>query len=496
MWNNQGPYFSILKSRSETVFKSLDKSFSPEVFVVGIRKCSLDDQICVEGNAGHWLGVEDLQEVSRIAAQLACEHPDSEVEFRGGNRGEWHADHISKSSTRDAIDLLINQHDNRIEDVRYFVSYPEIANQYLVCIVLGLQTNVIAAYPAIRGESRQVDDYQKVPRATSYVEAVVAEFFIFAARELAESVRGTFIIDSVDSDYLLKRAGDRLLRDCVRRIGGLHLRGMEQLFNACNTIASLQYENLPPQGTLVLAKQDHPAIEKLVTLERPADLFDYRGSRKLLQLANENVALHTDSERIYGLATTVKDDCSSADIYEMQIVGHHHWKLLYSKRTLMEVRYGQPSLPQEGIDVAKLTADLRSEFFSIPDTKVEELVKLAMTASDASHGTMLVITDLAKDEASRLQGQPLTPLLMTDALLQTLTSIDGAVVLSPSCECFSIGVILDGISTGAGDSTRGARYNSALRYVESLKQSGHKCLAIVVSEDGYVTWVQTSEAAL
>jgi hypothetical protein len=44
-------------------------------------------------------------------------------------------------------------------------------------------------------------------------------------------------------------------------------------------------------------------------------------------------------------------------------------------------------------------------------------------------------------------------------------------------------VILDGKASGRGTSTRGARYNSAIRYVET---SPYPCLAIVVSEDGMV----------
>ena len=47
-----------------------------------------------------------------------------------------------------------------------------------------------------------------------------------------------------------------------------------------------------------------------------------------------------------------------------------------------------------------------------------------------------------------------------------------------------MGVILDGKSRpNRGTPTRGARYNSAVRYVES---SPYPCLAVVVSEDGMV----------
>jgi len=65
-----------------------------------------------------------------------------------------------------------------------------------------------------------------------------------------------------------------------------------------------------------------------------------------------------------------------------------------------------------------------------------------------------------------------------------VTAIDGAVLLDPDAYCYSIGVILDGkAAPGRGTSTRGARFNSAIRYVET---SPYPCLAIVVSEDGMV----------
>ena len=48
--------------------------------------------------------------------------------------------------------------------------------------------------------------------------------------------------------------------------------------------------------------------------------------------------------------------------------------------------------------------------------------------------------------------------------------------------CYAIGVILDGIATAKGNSERGSRYNSAIRYVEN----NGNCVAIIISEDGMV----------
>lgn len=69
--------------------------------------------------------------------------------------------------------------------------------------------------------------------------------------------------------------------------------------------------------------------------------------------------------------------------------------------------------------------------------------------------------------------------------MSLVTAIDGAVLVSPDATCFAIGVILDGRATPKGNPARGARYNSAIRYVESQNQS----LAIVVSEDGGVNLI-------
>ncbi|HOX40391.1 MAG TPA: DNA integrity scanning protein DisA nucleotide-binding domain protein [Candidatus Brocadiia bacterium] len=64
--------------------------------------------------------------------------------------------------------------------------------------------------------------------------------------------------------------------------------------------------------------------------------------------------------------------------------------------------------------------------------------------------------------------------------------VDGAVILDFGGRCYAIGAILDGMATKNGNPARGARYNSALRYVEMKKQQGKDCIAVVVSEDGTV----------
>ena len=56
-------------------------------------------------------------------------------------------------------------------------------------------------------------------------------------------------------------------------------------------------------------------------------------------------------------------------------------------------------------------------------------------------------------------------------------------LIQPDGTCHAIGAILDGLATEKGDSSRGSRYNSAVRYVNSSK---YPVLAVVVSEDGWI----------
>jgi DNA integrity scanning protein DisA with diadenylate cyclase activity len=111
--------------------------------------------------------------------------------------------------------------------------------------------------------------------------------------------------------------------------------------------------------------------------------------------------------------------------------------------------------------------------------------QVVLEASRQPKGTLLVVSTEALAEADRLKLQCtlIEPVVLTPIITQLVTAIDGAVMLDPQGYCYSIGVILDGKASGRGNSTRGARYNSAIRYVES---SPYPALVVVVSEDGMV----------
>jgi hypothetical protein len=205
--------------------------------------------------------------------------------------------------------------------------------------------------------------------------------------------------------------------------------------------------------------------------------------------------LHSNSEEIFGLATLEAYESDKEDVFTIRVLGHHHWELSHAGHALMRVHYGLPSLPRPSFDEQKLRLDLPRLFKGIAPAEIDTLVSLVREAEKESHGTMLVITEKAENETKRLstQGIAIHPCPLTPELLQHFTPIDGAVILSPQGICHSIGTILDGKATDKGEPGRGARYNSAVRYVETIDAP---CLAVVVSEDGGIDFIPNLKPAI
>lgn len=119
--------------------------------------------------------------------------------------------------------------------------------------------------------------------------------------------------------------------------------------------------------------------------------------------------------------------------------------------------------------------------------------KIINEARKQKHGTMLLFLEnkFLKEELKRLSNFsiPMNPIpssrLLKEGLLMNLSAIDGALLFDMDCKCHSIGVILDGVADEfTGDISRGARYNSALKYAKYLNKKQVDYTIIVLSEDG------------
>jgi DNA integrity scanning protein DisA with diadenylate cyclase activity len=108
-------------------------------------------------------------------------------------------------------------------------------------------------------------------------------------------------------------------------------------------------------------------------------------------------------------------------------------------------------------------------------------------AAREGHGAIIVIAD-DQDLAAQLESLSVGFFAVPPAPFSqdftALCGVDGAVFLSTSGRVHAFGVILDGRDApGIGDPARGARYNSARRYIASQPKP---TIVVVVSEDGMV----------
>ena len=483
MWEYQQHFRIVMQHRAEELFRRLDDRLQAKVFLVGVLAANSTARFpsCVEPEDDFWIHSDDFRSVKEISKDLVSQYPESGM-LQSHPLAQQRQDHaLELRSIQDAIRKILEAHQSQPKNRRFYVSYPAPVNEYWVCVVLSLQDDIVVSYRELRRNTVQLHKHRSLPVPVSLTEAVAERFLWYAGEELRKPE--PCMPEPTDSEELLRTAGAAMASGVVLRMSG---HGYD-LFRDCSNISSLRYERSAGLGRILLAAKDHPAIKHKVIFEAPVKLRNYRAARKLLQLSFDGILLHSDSERIFGLATVGAYDDMNEDLFEVRFVGHHHWELRHEDRPLMTVHYGVPALPKPEFDEQAFRSNVTRIFEGISDSATDRLFSLVKEAEQEPHGTLLLISTAAAEEAQRLapQGTPITPCLLTSKLLKHLTPIDGAILLDPEGKCHAIGTILDGKATPKGDPGRGARFNSAVRYVES-SWDNVRCFAVVVSEDGGV----------
>jgi hypothetical protein len=495
MWKYQRHFRAAAKYFAQRVFKTLDQLFDPQLFLVGVLADHNAEPFaaCVEPEKDFWIDADRFSGVLTLAQSLIPAYPET-GKLQSHPLVQQRQDKaVFYRSIRDAIKKTIESESVASPTLRYSVSLPARLEGYLVCTVLGLQDNVIGGYYELKRSVVRVHKHRDAEVAVSLIDAAAIEFLERLRQELQKPDPGLDEL-GIDPEDVIRAAGRSLCRNTVARIDRGRIEGMHDFFNACSTISSLGYEKSAASGRMILCRKDHPSLTLQISLLKPEKLSRYRAARKLFQLASGYLSLHSDSEDVFGLVSLRDYDESQEDLFEMQVLGHQYWELNHAGETLMKVRYGVPSLPRLSFDEAKLRSDLARIFRSVTRDDISRLVKLIRAAEEASHGALLIIDEDSASEAHRLrkQGMSVHASLLTPDLLRHLVTVDGAILLSPDGMCHGFGTILDGMATESGDPSRGARYNSALRYVESA----WPCLAVVVSADGGIDFIPNLPPAI
>jgi len=489
MWGYQLHFRAAEESAAARLFEKIDKRLKPELFVVGVLCEGVTNKFnaCVEPEEEYWIQSENFNEASIVAEALRKNYPEAGM-FQSHPLAQQRQDEdLFKRSIQDAVHQIIESHPAKPPDMIFRVSYPARVDCYWVCVALGLQSAIVGAYPSLRKSFVKMHEHRHIPVATSFIDATAEAFLDAATEELLRPDPGLGGARR-DPDELLRVAGDKLMNGLVWRVDQNCIEAMQGLFRSFTIISSLRYEKAAGFGRILIARKNHPAVAEKVSFAVPVKLTSYRSARKVLELASDELPVYCDPERIYGLASKLEYDPNTEDMFEVQILGHYHWELRHDGHVLMRVQYGLPSLPRLPFDEQKFRSDLPRIFEQITPADIDRLAAIVKVAEKESHGTMLVITEAAAAEAARLaqQATPVSPFLVDANILQNLTPIDGAIILDSQGMCHAIGAILDGKATENGDPSRGARYNSAIRYYEAAEAP---CVIVVVSSDGGVDFI-------
>lgn len=486
MWGYQSHFRINQECACERIFQLLDERFSPQVFLVGILVEQQENRYpaCVDPEQDFWAVSSEFDKALQIADGIRNGYKERALMHSHPLAQTWHDDALVRHSIKDAIEQIIENHPARPSDLIYFVSDPTRVEGYMVSVALGLQKTILEEHPSLTSNSVPIHEYRDMPVPTSLIDATIKSYLGKASGELRLPDPGCGTSE-MNADEILRDGASRMMMGLVYRVDQGCIEGLHGLLSSCTNIARTYYEGAEGSGTVVLAREDHPSLKKTIRFENPPKLSATRAARKLLQLATYEFALHTNSGDLFGLVDIGKYEPASEDLFTICFLGHHHWEVRHNSQILMRVRYGQPSLPKPPYDEKKLEKDLPRIFAGMTDRQVERIISLIRQAEREVHGTILIISLAAKEEAERLatEGTRITNKILTPELLRCLTPIDGAVLLDPKGTCYGIGVILDGMATELGNAARGARYNSAIRYVCSSKSP---TLAVIVSEDGGV----------
>lgn len=494
MWEFQEQFRASLDRVSDRAMDQIGAIVNSDALLVGVRVDTVappdvalaDDAPAValaSSPSGQAFAVEELQGIREDAARRFTSHSVHDTDYDTPELEQARLEHYEDITRADAIRAALES--SRAGRGRTFrVGTSAVVGAYRVHPVISVDA---AAYSDLN--ALPYDEIEGIPLTTSLADGIITELLRIATYALLSS-RPPRTISPIDDDVpndAIRRSGNHLVYSAALIAGERLGQG---LFDAFEGLSSTPYEGRVGSGTVVMAREGHPRVSVAVQLRSSVSVRERRQFRKLLEMTRPGLHLLIDGQRIYGLGTVEplahdEPDDSDNDIFRFTLLEQGSWQMSYNRTPLLRVSSGHAQLPRPRMSTALFIDAMRRVFDDVSDHDIRGIWLLAQSAAQQARGTMLLVSAAASSEARRLAPQALSikPQTLSSEVLDAVTRIDGAVLLSPEGTCHAVGAILDGVATGAGDPARGSRYNSAVRYVEA---SSAPCLAVIVSEDGMI----------
>lgn len=171
----------------------------------------------------------------------------------------------------------------------------------------------------------------------------------------------------------------------------------------------------------------------------------------------------------------------------VRILNHMVWEIEISGQIVLCYKCGKYLIENKQIEIEIFEKRFKEVFGvqKVP-SNVRDVVDIAM---EQEHGTTIIILENSSSEIKRLLDKTIRIEMKNPRWkpsrneVNSVTSIDGAVLIDDLGNCYAIGVLLDCNVDGQGVAGRGARYNSARKYIITCQNEGINAIAVVVSED-------------
>jgi hypothetical protein len=472
MWGWQRHFRISVETVVSMSLERVGAHLDPQVLLVGLTETEgARYPICIEPESGP-LQPADLGDPRARGEVLFAQDPESQIWHSDSTVHEARQRSLHRAARGRAIAEAIEA-SAEFATKKSFSSPGHNVGEFEVHVVVLVDREPYEALPSLRDISADLYGWHcPVSLVSEVIQLALEE--ADAALRLPEPGMGDL---RRSPQEIVRLAAEGFMAGCLYRTKHMYLGSGFEDINATTTRA---YEGAAAAGRILLVARDHHAVQVASLLQDSVPLSATRGVRKLVQATDSTTALLVSEGGVYALGDVDPDLCDD-EVFEITITAHATWELRRGVVTLLRVTYGRPSLPRPTLDTMMVTDTLDRVFQGSAD--VGRLMTLIQAATAASHGTTLTISAVAAEEAERLAG-PATrvePQELTIELLLRYAAMDGAILIDPSGTCHAFGVILDGRAHGRGDPSRGARYNSALRY-EAL--SAEPTVVVVVSEDG------------
>ena len=472
MWGFQDSFQGAVEGKLQQTLQVLGLTVEPTVFLVGLLgDGGTRHPLCVQPENGP-ITPTDFDALEGRVTALLDQDADRHADFGVA----WITERKHRDARHRACRAVISDVLEAKLGLRFFTGSPVQVDQHLVFTAIGLDPSVLSDAPHLSSDT--VADRYRVTR--SLVEGVVDAVLELSAQELHKPNPGADLDFEASPADLTKAAGIALTNSAVL-LAGSHGSG---LFDAMNALTNTRYERRVGVGSLLLTLPDEPHVDRALTLVEPVSIRDTRTLRKVLETSSrDGASLLTDGRQVYGLGRLRPDyPPGSESVFSLLVTGDGAWELHHGDVALARVEFGAPRLPTQQLrrdDLEQVCTQILGEYDG------GALWALADASKGAEHGTMLVISQRAAEEAKRLASQaiPIEPAALDASLVAKVTGIDGSVLVDPAGDCHAIGVILDGTATTQGDRSRGARYNSAVKYLASTDTA---TVILLVSEDGMI----------